>query len=265
MEVVLDEIRGLIQKGFKEVVLTGINIGDYDGSDGSCRLAELIRAVDALDGLERVRVSSIDPDEVDDELTDAIINGKKTCHSMHIVLQSGSNAVLKRMNRKYTKQMFFDTYHRLKSHCRDFTLTTDVIVGFPGETDQDFEDTVDIIRDVEFAKVHMFPYSKRPRTRAALYKNPVAAPVIKQRKLKLLRLAEQTGYKLRQRYIGRTMKVLLEGAEDSDSSFISGHTENFLRVSIPRGNFQPNQIIDVLLTENTPEGLLGEAFLCASI
>src|SRR5205807_218145 len=113
-----------IQSGYKEVVLTGINIGDFDGGkENGPRLHHLVRAVDAIDGLERLRVSSIDPDEIDDELTDAILHGKKTCHSMHIVLQAGSNHVLKRMNRKYTRQIFLDTVRRLQSISPDFTVT----------------------------------------------------------------------------------------------------------------------------------------------
>ena len=126
-------MRTLVANGYKEVVLTGINIGDYE--DGADRLADLVRSVDQVEGLERIRVSSIDPDEVDDNLSDAILNGKKTCPSMHIVLQAGSNTVLKRMNRKYTRQIFLETVERLKKANPDFTFTTDVIVGFPGETE----------------------------------------------------------------------------------------------------------------------------------
>jgi threonylcarbamoyladenosine tRNA methylthiotransferase MtaB len=168
---ILQEIENLVSNGYKEIVLTGINIGDFDGnpSEGMppTRLADLVRAVDRIPGLERIRVSSIDPDEIDDDLTDAILNGQKTCHSMHVVLQSGSNIILKRMNRKYTRQVFLETIERLRQAAPDFTVTTDIIVGFPGETDADFDETLDVMRQVQFAKVHMFPYSDRPRTRAA--------------------------------------------------------------------------------------------------
>ncbi len=120
--------------------MTGINIGDFDGakSEAPDRLADLVRAVDQVQGLERLRVSSIDPDEVDDTLLDAIINGRCTCPSMHIVLQSGSNVILKRMNRKYTRQIFMETVDRLRAAHPDFTFTTDINVGFPGDTDADF-------------------------------------------------------------------------------------------------------------------------------
>ncbi|MBS0653149.1 MAG: tRNA (N(6)-L-threonylcarbamoyladenosine(37)-C(2))-methylthiotransferase MtaB, partial [Verrucomicrobia bacterium] len=154
---VVREVEQLVANGYKEVVLTGINIGDFDGApqegEKPARLSDLIRAVDAVEGLSRLRVSSIDPDEVDEDLADAILNGKKTCHSMHIVLQSGSNVVLKRMNRKYTREIFLDTVEKLLKASPDFTFTTDIIVGFPGESEVDFQDTLDIMEKVRFAKV----------------------------------------------------------------------------------------------------------------
>ncbi|MBA3721182.1 MAG: tRNA (N(6)-L-threonylcarbamoyladenosine(37)-C(2))-methylthiotransferase MtaB [Parachlamydiaceae bacterium] len=258
---IVKEVEDLIANGFKEIVLTGINIGDFDGgvSEGQTpvRLADLVRIVDKIPGLERLRVSSIDPDEVDDDLADAILNGKKTCHSMHIVLQSGSNVILKRMNRKYTRQMFFDSVEKLKAASSDFSFTTDVIVGFPGETDTDFLDTLDVMRQVKFAKVHMFPYSDRPRTRSALMPNKVPVDVIKTRKQEILRVAEQMSYELRDQYIGRKMFVLTESKDSSHSKEIAGHTDNFLNVLIQDENLVPNQLVEVELFANTPKGLLG--------
>jgi threonylcarbamoyladenosine tRNA methylthiotransferase MtaB len=248
VDEVVREVEGLVQNGYKEVVLTGINIGDYEGAHQE-KLADLIRVVDGIPGLERIRVSSIDPDEVDDNLAQAILEGKKTCHSMHIVLQSGSNVVLKKMNRKYTRQIFLETVERLKKASRDFTFTTDVIVGFPGESEVDFQDTLEVMRAVKFAKVHMFPYSERKRTRAALFPNKISQEVIHERKQKVLSEAEQEAYRLREGYIGRRMKVLTE--ENN-----SGHTENFLSVvfsqEVPR-----NEIIEVVFEANSPQGLVG--------
>lgn len=259
---VIQEVEGLIANGYKEVVLTGINIGDFDGGnsqeeDPLC-LADLVRAVDGIPGLERLRVSSIDPDEVDDNLADAILNGRKTCRSMHIVLQSGSNVILKRMNRKYTRQVFFNTVETLLSASPDFTFTTDVIVGFPGETNDDFEDTLDAIRRVKFAKVHMFPYSDRPRTRSALMPNKVPAEVIKQRKQEVLRLSEQMAFELREVYIGRQMTVLTESLDPAHPGEIHGHTDNFLPVWVRGQHLQPNELVTVDLIANTPEGLIGK-------
>ena len=262
VEDVVKEVRQLIANGYKEVVLTGINIGDFDGApqegEPPARLSDLIRAVDAIEGLSRLRVSSIDPDEVDEDLADAILNGKRTCHSMHIVLQSGSNVILKRMNRKYTREIFLETVEKLLKASPDFTFTTDIIVGFPGESEADFQDTLDIMQKVRFAKVHMFPYSERERTRAALYPHKVPPSIISERKQKLLRLAEKISFELRDQFIGREMTVLTEGEESLIEGHISGHTENFLTVCVPKADLKPNTLIRVQLLENTPKGLIGK-------
>lgn len=247
---ILDEIRGLVKNGYKEVVLTGINIGDFDGGGGA-RLHELVREVDQIDCLERIRISSIDPDEVDDDLAASVLQSKKTCPSMHVVLQSGSNVVLKRMNRKYTQQMFLDCVEKMKKANPDFTFTTDVIVGFPGETDRDFQDTLDLVEQVQFAKVHMFPYSDRPRTRACNYPNKVPPEVMRERKEKLLMAADRAAFRLRQNFVGRTMKVLTEETG-------IGHTENFLKVKLMQ-DIPRNEIKEVYLKENTEEGFIGYA------
>lgn len=249
---VVKEVEGLVANGYKEVVITGINVGDFDGGG---TLADLVRAVDKVEGLQRLRISSIDPDEINDDLADAVLNGKTTCPSMHIVLQAGSNVVLKRMNRKYTRQIFIDTVEKMVKRNPDFTVTTDIIVGFPGETDADFEETLDLVRQVRFAKVHMFPYSPRKRTRAALYPNQVPQELSRKRKQELMRLAEQTGFELRSSFVGRRMQVLLEN--ETKPGFISGHTANFLRVWVPAGNYKPNDIIEVELVGNEPDGLRG--------
>lgn len=259
---VVQEVKDLIANGFKEVVLTGINIGDFDGNraEGETpdRLVDLVKAVDRVPGLERLRISSIDPDEVDEDLLEAVINGTHTCKSMHVVLQSGSNVILKRMNRKYTRQIFMDTVDRLRAACPDFTFTTDIIVGFPGETDEDFEDTLNVMREVKFAKVHMFPFSPRPRTRAALMPNKVPQDIIKARKQEVLRLAEQVSFDLRNAYVGRRMTILTESSDRSRPGEISGHTDNFMMVWIPDAGYKPNQLIEVDLIANTPEGLIGK-------
>lgn len=255
---ILQEIRLLIDNGYKEFVLTGINVGDFDGGcDHQVRLAELVRLVDALPGIERLRISSIDPDEVDEDLASAVLNGKKTCPSMHIVLQSGSNVILKRMNRKYTRQIFFETVDRLSTANPDFTFTTDVIVGFPGETETDFADTLDVMNKVKFAKVHMFPYSDRPRTRSVLMPNKVSLEVIKERKQNVLRLSEKLAFELREDYLHRKMSVLTESKDEHNLAGINGYTSNFLPVWIEGDSFISNQLVEVELVANTPTHLIG--------
>lgn len=261
VEEVLTEVKDLISNGFKEIVLTGINVGDFDGGvskgEEPIKLAELVRQVDQVPGLKRLRVSSIDPDEVDEDLADAILNGKNTCHSMHIVLQSGSNVILKKMNRKYTRQIFLETVDRLRALSPRFTFTTDIIVGFPGETDVDFVDTLAVMKHVKFAHVHMFPYSDRPRTRSILMPNKVSADVIKSRKQEVLRLAEKFSYELRESYIGTRQWVLTEKREAERPRSISGHTDNFLVVQIDHPDIISNQLVEVEIVANSPEGLIG--------
>lgn len=261
VEEIVVEVKDLISHGFKEVVITGINVGDFDGGvlegETPVRLADLIRIIDKIPGLERLRLSSIDPDEVDDDLADAILNGSKTCHSMHIVLQSGSNVILKRMNRKYTRQVFLETVERLREASSNFTFTTDIIVGFPGETEVDFNDTLEVMQQVKFAKVHMFPYSDRPRTRSALMPNKVKPEIIKERKQQILRLAEHYSFELREQYLFKRMVVLTENKDPNRPGEISGHTDNFLHVWVQGANLEPNQLIEVDLIANTPDGLIG--------
>ncbi len=258
---IIQEVKSLIANGYKEVVLTGINIGDFDGGatkeKAVVRLAELVRLVDRIPGLERLRLSSIDPDEVDDDLADAILNGLTTCPSMHIVLQSGSNVILKRMNRKYTRQMFFDTIDRLRAANSNFTFTTDIIVGFPGETHADFEDTLEVMQQVKFAKVHMFPYSDRPRTRSALMPNKVPQDIMKERKQIILRFAEKLAFELRDHFLNQRMLVLTENREENHPHEISGHTANFLPVWVQSPTLSSNQIVQVELVANTPRGFIG--------
>jgi len=262
IESVVQEVKNLIVNGYKEVVLTGINIGDFDGAkpDDQTKdtLADLVRAIDVLPGLERLRLSSIDPDEVDDNLADAILSGKTTCPSMHIVLQSGSNVILKRMNRKYTRQIFLDTVDKLRRSKNDFTFTTDVIVGFPGELESDLQDTIDVMKYVKFAKVHMFPYSERSRTRAALFPNKVPLEVIKERKSRIVKIAEETAWELRNEYLNQTMYVLTESKDADNKGLIRGSTSNFLPVTIYSGSLHPNTLVKVKIIESLPDTLVGE-------
>ncbi len=243
---VLQEVEGLVANGYKEVVLTGINIGDFDGG-----LSDLVKAVDKVDGLERIRISSIDPDEVDETLMRTVLEAEKTCLSFHLVLQSGSNVVLKRMNRKYTRQIFLETCHRLREAAPDFEFTTDVIVGFPGETEEDHQETLSVIHEVGFAKVHMFPFSPRKRTRAALYPDQIDHETKQRRKKEVLDASIASGFRQREKYVGRVMKVLVEGQDGK------GHTDNFLPVQI-EGQVERNEMVEVLLTENSETLLKGK-------
>jgi threonylcarbamoyladenosine tRNA methylthiotransferase MtaB len=150
-----------------------------------------------------------------------------------------------------------DTFTRLHQLKPEFTFTTDVIVGFPGETDRDFEETLSVMQEVSFAKVHAFPYSPRPRTRAALYPNQTPPQTIRARQQTILHQAEQSAYQLREGYIGKCVEVLTEHRDETQPERIGGHTDNFLMVWIDSTDLNPNQLVQVELIENRPEGLIG--------
>ena len=258
VDEIVKEVENVVASGTKEIVLTGINIGDFDGGDPKqpVRLSELIAKLEPIEDLERIRISSIDPDEVDDDLIWAINNCSKLCPSMHIVLQSGSNFVLKRMNRKYTRQMFYETIDRLRGISKDFTFTTDIIVGFPGERQSDFEETLAVMKEVKFVKVHMFPYSRRARTKAADFTDQISDEVKSFRKNEVLRLSEKYSYEYRNECVGKSYRVLTESSEEAKITF--GHTPNFIKVKIPGAKYTPNQILHVEITANEPDGLVGK-------
>lgn len=258
IDEVLKEVHALVENGYREVVLTGINIGDF--CDGEARLADLVRAVDQVEGLERIRISSIDPDEVDDDLISAVSKGKKTCASMHIVLQSGANAILKRMRRGYLMKDVYDAVERLSKVDPLFTMTTDVIVGFPGETEEDFNQTMDVVSKLPIVKVHVFPYSDRPKTRASRMEDKVASDVINERKAKLMKASNQRAKQVYKRFLGKTVSVLFESLEkvEGGKKLLMGHSPHFLPVLVDPGSIRCGEIRHVKLLEVIGEGILGE-------
>jgi len=256
---ILNEIEVLVENGYKEVVLTGINIGDFDGKmSPPTNLSELVKQIDCIPGLRRLRLSSIDPDEVSDELVDILVSGKTTCPSMHLVLQSGSDHILKQMRRKYLKEDFLNVVARFRKINPRFTFTTDVIVGFPGESEEDFLQTLDVIKETQFAKVHMFPYSDRPKTRSSRMENKIDSETILDRKRRLFALEKETAADLRKKYVGAEMEILVENETVDYPGYFMGHSDNFLPVYIPKKGVRSNELILVKCIENQNEGLVGE-------
>jgi threonylcarbamoyladenosine tRNA methylthiotransferase MtaB len=253
MAPILEEIRDLVRSGYQEIVLTGVNIGDY--CDGESTIADLVCQVDAIPGVSRLRLSSINPNEVGDRLLHAIVDGRSTCSSMHLVLQSGSNAVLTNMRRLYSRELYLEKVLRFQELSPDFIFTTDIIVGFPGETEADFHDTLDIISRVQFAKVHMFPYSERPQTRAARASDKVPLEIIQERKARVLQLADSVAFERRKAFVGRIMDVLTESG--NDDGYIQGLTKNGLTVLLPKASLRPNQLLKARLDKNTSCGFIG--------
>jgi threonylcarbamoyladenosine tRNA methylthiotransferase MtaB len=252
IEDILFEVKNLVKNGYKEIVLTGINIGDF--RDGNKRLKDLVKEMDEIKDLKRIRLSSIAPDQIDEELKKTILNGNKTMPSMHIVLQSGSNRILKLMGRGYTKEIFLEKINSFKENNKDFTITTDIIVGFPGEEDEDFEESLNIVKRENFLKVHIFPFSKRKNTKAYNFKK-IPSKIIFERKNILLEEAANKAFELRQKYVGKRKKILVE---DKKKLHFFGHSNNFLLVKLLGKSFIKNEFFDVLLCGNKKEYLEGK-------
>jgi threonylcarbamoyladenosine tRNA methylthiotransferase MtaB len=237
--VAVDEVMGLAMAGVKEVVLTGTEIGKYgrtplalgehareQAPDGLPVLLDRVLGALETAGLPtRVRISSLNPDAITEALVSQFANHAALCPQLHLPLQSGSDAVLQRMRRPYTSKDLLGSVQRLRAVDPSFTLTTDVIVGFPGETEQDLQATLDMVRLVAFAKVHVFPYSPRPFTPAARLEHQVPAGVAKERLHCVLEAAEQTGMAFASRFIGRNVTIV---SEKSSPGGVEGYSEHYL-------------------------------------
>ena len=224
-EKVISEAKALIKNGHKEIVLTGIHTGHYH--DGNYSFADLLKDLVKLDGLKRLRISSIEITEINSEVMDVIQNSEVLVNHMHIPLQSGSDEILKQMNRKYDKRYFIDKIQKLKQIKPDMNVTTDVIVGFPGESDEQFEESVRTIKEVGFTKLHVFPYSDREGTKASSMPNKINGAVKKMRVKQLLELSKNLETNYMNKHLGKEVIFIPEVYEDG---YLIGHTSNFLLI-----------------------------------
>lgn len=238
------EANDLVLSGHKELVLAGIHTGQYN-SDGK-RLSHLINELSKIELLKRIRLSSVEIVELDDGMMNIIENNSKFVSHLHIPLQAGSDNVLKSMNRRYDVNYFLDKVKDIKSKRENISLTTDVIVGFPGETDEDFEDTLNTCRKIGFSKIHVFPYSDRNGTVASRMKNKVDGNVKKQRVKRLIELSNELEKEYFLNNIGKELNILIEEEKDG---FFYGFTENYIPVKL-KGNYQINEIYNIKLEKN---------------
>lgn len=241
---VISEITSLVNNGYKEIVLTGIHTGNY-GSDLGIKFSSLLSEILKIPNLKRLRISSIEITELDDEFF-RLLNNPILCNHLHIPLQNGSNRILSLMNRKYTNEEFYEIVKKIRSIRNDISLTTDVIVGFPGETDDDFNENIDFIRKVGFSKVHVFPYSKRDGTKAARMDNQIDPNTKKKRTKQLLDVSLELENNYYNSFITKDEKVLIEKVDD-DYSY--GHTTNYLYLKIPK-KLKENEIYDVKISKD---------------
>ncbi len=242
---IIEEATKISSEGIKEIVITGIHIASY-GKDfkEDYALIDLLEELNKVEGLERIRLGSIEPLLITDEFVERLIKLEKMCHHFHLSLQSGCTQTLERMNRRYTAEEFEEVTKRLRKAYDNVILTTDIIVGFPGETDEEFEETYKFLSKIKFYKMHVFKYSVRKGTKAASMKNQVPGDIKELRSKRLLELSDKNEKEYLDTYIGQTVKVLFE--EEVDGK-LKGHTENYIMVSAKSTEDLSNQIKDVCI------------------
>ena len=252
-DTVIKEITTLVKNGYKEVVLTGIHTGHY-GSDIETSFPELLKRIVKIEGLERLRISSIEITELNDEFLNVLKNNSVIVSHLHIPLQAGSDKILTLMNRKYLTPYFLDKVEKIREIRPDISLTTDVIVGFPGETEEDFLDTINFCKKIKFTKIHVFPYSRRKGTKADLMDEQIPENIKKERVKRLIDVSNNLEKEYLDSFISKTVSVLIE--EDKDGYSI-GHTGNYLKVKI-LGDIKANEIVSVKIKERENLELVGE-------
>ena len=258
LESIIEEIKTLATKGVKEVVITGIHIASY-GKDfkENIGLIDLLEEINEIEGIERIRLGSLEPTIINEKFLDRLSKLDKICHHFHLSLQSGCDETLKRMNRKYTTSEFENAVQLLRSTYKDVILTTDIIVGFPGETEEEFNKTYEFLKRICFYKMHVFKYSRRKGTKADKMENQISPQLQEERSKKLLILSECNQEKYNKEYIGKTVEVLFEEKQDE---YIKGHTENYLVVSVKSDeiNKYHNKILKVEIKGYMEETLIGK-------
>ncbi len=257
-EDILAEVVKLAESGFKEVVLTGIHIASYGKELTEINLLELIKKIHRVEGISRIRLGSIEPSTITAEFAAAAGNLEKLCPHYHISLQSGCNETLKRMNRKYTAEEYGNVIRLLSDNVRDVAFTTDVMVGFPGETEEEFEKTYRFLEEISFAQMHVFKFSPRKGTPAASMPGQVASEIKEARSERVLKLSTDNLLKFNRMHTGRNMPVLFEQEVKTMKGFYEGLTSNYIRV-LCRGNDSiKGRIIGTDLVEAKDDYMLGE-------
>lgn len=241
----LEEIKILVKNNHKEIVLTGIHTGSY-GAGLNYDLSDLLHEMNKIEGLERIRISSIEVTELNEKFLNELKENKKICNHMHIPLQAGSDEILKKMNRKYDLKYFFEKINKIREIRPDISITTDVIVGHPYETEELFLKTIETCKKIKFAKIHVFPYSKRDGTASSRMPNQVSDVDKKIRSHKLIEISNELEKEYAKKFIGKKLDVLIE--ENYGEKSI-GHTSNYLRLEIPK-ILEINQMYEVLVTED---------------
>lgn len=255
-EAIVAEVKGLVADGVKEIMLLGQNVNSYDGNGTS--FAELLKMLNDVDGLERIRFMTSNPKDLSDELIEAFAVCDKLCRNLHLPIQSGSNRVLKRMNRKYTREDYLKLIEKLRKTVPDITLSTDIIVGFPGETNEDFEETLSIVKEVEYDSAFTFIYSIRKGTPAEKFEDQIDESEKHRRFDLLVSAVNEISEKKNKAYQDRVEKVLVDGVSKNDKSTLTGRTDGFKLVNFAGKKELIGSIVDVKITDAKTFSLFGE-------
>ena len=253
MEDVLREVRELAEGGYKEVVLTGIHLSSYGiDFDRERHLLELIRAVHEVDGIERIRLGSLEPGIITEKFARELSRIPEICPHFHLSLQSGCDATLKRMNRRYTSAEYAEKCRILRKYFDDPALTTDVIVGFPGETEEEFRASYDFVDSIDFYETHIFKYSRRNGTKAAVMPDQVSEQVKAERSAVMIGLGERKRAAYEKRYVGREVEVLVEEDAVMDGRCVQvGHTKEYIKVALESNEDLKNRIVKVRIENDS--------------
>lgn len=258
LRAVKQEIINLVKDGVKEVMLLGQNVNSFRDADGN-NFATLIRALDEVEGLERIRFMTSHPKDLSDELIACFGDCKKLCHNIHLPVQSGSDEVLRRMNRHYNRQRYMEIVEKLRATCPDLSISTDIIVGFPGETEEDFLDTLSLVREVEYDSAFTFIYSPRVGTPAAKYDNQIPENIKHERFDRLVEEVNRCSAKKNSEYLGKIVTVLVDGPSKNDAGAWSGRTDTFKLVNFTSEEpLTEGQMVSVRITETKTFSLDGE-------
>ncbi len=256
-KLVIDEAKRLVKDGFTEIILVGIHIASYGLDRKDTSLADIILAINEIEGVKRIRLSSIEPMTLNPEFIEKISPANKLCPHFHLSLQSGCDETLKRMNRRYTTAQYGEIVNSIRKHFKDAAITTDVMTGFPGETDEEFEKSAEFVRSMEFSDVHIFKYSVRPGTPAASYPNQVT-PEDKDKRSKVLeQIRKDSERKYLKAFEGRTMEVLFEQPSEKYKGYFEGKTNNYITVLVKTDEDYSFLYKEVKLHEAVDGGIIG--------
>ena len=251
LDDIIFETEKLAKAGFKEIILTGIHVASYGKDLDKISLQEVLKSIGNIEGIERIRLSSLEPNLIDDNFMSTLMGIGKICDHFHLSLQSGSNTILKKMNRKYTPEEYKEKIDIIRKYMPSAGITTDIIVGFPGETDEDFQDTLEFVKQVQFSKIHVFKYSKREGTPAATYADQVDGLIKNKRSEILINLGNSLTREFNNSFINSKVSVLYEETSKVDERAFEGYTTNYIRVrgrtqsiDSPIGDLYTTSIVD---------------------